>query len=213
MIVRELVRDESDPRYETLEAANTLRQFGFLVSLIETAITLKQVWLSQKVIKSLNYHAIACLHDYAGEYRPCFVELGDDPEAHKPPPPFAIQAQVDQFVNQVNANWGDTDPFTLSAFVLWRLNHIHPFINGNGRTARAAAYYVLCLKMGGSLPGNKTLPELICENRSDYMSALKTADQSCKSGPAVNLGPLAELLRQLLVKQQATTLVSDDVTP
>jgi hypothetical protein len=33
-------------------------------------------------------------------------------------------------------NWVTKDPLHLSAYVLWRINWIHPFADGNGRTAR-----------------------------------------------------------------------------
>jgi len=59
---------------------------------------------------------------------------------------------------------------------LWRLNWIHPFIEGNGRTARAACYYLLCVKHGAILPGRKIVPERIRENREPYYAALKSAD-------------------------------------
>ncbi|MBL8221394.1 MAG: Fic family protein, partial [Bryobacterales bacterium] len=31
--------------------------------------------------------------------------------------------------------------------VMWRLNWIHPFFGGNGRTARSASYLVLCASL------------------------------------------------------------------
>ena len=55
---------------------------------------------------------------------------------------------MDDFVNLINLYWESGDTVRLSAEVLWRLNFIHPFINGNGRTARAACYFVLCVKCG-----------------------------------------------------------------
>ncbi len=70
----------------------------------------------------------------------------------------------------------------LAAYVLWRLNHIHHFVNGNGRTARVTAYFVLCLASGGWLPGEKLLPERIVERRDDYVDALKQADASHNAG-------------------------------
>lgn len=184
MILWEVANDEDHPHYTQLEISNGARQFGFLLSLIEVAVAANQIWLSQKVIKALNFHAIACLHDYAGEYRPCDVELGRGVDDHKPPKPHSVPAQMEHFVNYVNTRWHKFEPSKLAAFVLWRLNHIHPFVNGNGRTARAAAYFVLCLKAGGTLPGSKTLPELICDNRQEYVDALKVADMSARKGGA-----------------------------
>jgi Fic family protein len=83
---------------------------------------------------------------------------------------------MDDFINVVNRSWVETDEITLAAYVLWRLNHIHPFINGNGRTARAACYFVMCMKLERWLPGKTILPELIRQNRGEYYEALKEAD-------------------------------------
>src|SRR5260370_24324785 len=106
---------------------------------------------------------------------------------------------MDDFVNEVNRNWEKTDPVVLATFVLWRLNHIHPFINGNGRTARAAAYFVLCLKLGGLLPGEITLPELLKRDRVDYCAALQAADASLPTG-SLDLSQLHALMQKLLAE-------------
>jgi len=46
---------------------------------------------------------------------------------------------MDAFFSLIHENWTIVDhPTTLAAFALWNLNWIHPFIEGNGRTARAA---------------------------------------------------------------------------
>lgn len=76
---------------------------------------------------------------------------------------------MNAFVNEINRHLEATDALTLAAYCLWRLNHIHPFINGNGRTARALCYYVLCVKFGGPLPGAPILPELIRRDREQYV--------------------------------------------
>jgi Fic family protein len=84
---------------------------------------------------------------------------------------------MEDFVNTVNRFWNEhTDPVVLAAYVLWRLNHIHPFINGNGRTARAAAYFALCVAAGRWLQGTTILPELIRRNRADYVEQCQALD-------------------------------------
>ena len=68
---------------------------------------------------------------------------------HVPPEHYRVPALMDDFVNEVNRNWEKTDPVVLATYVLWRMNHIHPFINGNGRTARAASLFcALCNRRG-----------------------------------------------------------------
>lgn len=196
MILFELTGSEQDPAYQALEISNGNRQYDFLRSIVAASLAAERPFLSQHVIKALNFHAITCLHTNAGEYRPCPVSVGD----YRPPEAFRIQALMDDLVNQVNLMWNQTDPVLLSAYVLWRLNHIHPFINGNGRTARAAAYFVLCVKAGGWLKGDTILPELLRQNRDRYVIALKEVDQSLQAGK-LNLIPLHKLLDELLERQ------------
>ncbi|MEO7466736.1 MAG: Fic family protein [Sphingobium limneticum] len=196
MFVFELVGSEANPVYGRLTVENLERQYSFLQSIVETSIALGQPMLSIEVIKALNYHAISCLHVSAGEFRPCPVTVGD----YEPPMHFQVPALMQMFTNQVNRFWEAGDPLMLAAFVLWRLNHIHPFVNGNGRTARVTAYYVLCLKSNGWLPGAKLLPERIVERRPEYVIALQEADASLAVGP-VNLARLHALLAELLNAQ------------
>src|ERR1700722_14212901 len=78
-----------------------------------------------------------------------------------------------------DAEWSE---MTLASYVLWRLNWIHPFIEGNGRTARAACYYIICTKYGG-LPGGKIiLPERIRMERAPYYEGLSEADRAWERG-------------------------------
>lgn len=196
MILYELTNSEQHPTYQALEISNGERQYDFLRSVVTTALDLNKLFLSQDVVRALNYHAIACLHTNAGEYRPCPVTVG----TYEPPAHFRVQALMDDFTNEINRNWDRADAVVLAAFALWRLNHIHPFINGNGRTARAASYFVLCLKNGGLLKGSPILPELLKQNRPEYVSALKAADASYRAG-GVNLIELHALMSRLLQQQ------------
>ena len=192
MILYELCgNDENNPIYQELEDSNYARQLWFLSSVVDAALKSRKPFLSQTVIKALNSHAVACLHPFAGEYRPCEVDVG----GFTPPAHHRVPTLMDDFVNEINRYWESNEPTYLSAQVLWRLNWIHPFINGNGRTARAACYFVLCLKSGGWLGGKNILPVLLRKNRERYVKALKTADQTR------NVAALESLLVELLKEQ------------
>jgi Fic family protein len=91
-------------------------------------------------------------------------------------------------------------PTILPAYALWRLNWIHPFVEGNGRTARAACYYLICMKQGRMLGGTKIVPERIRENRQPYYDALKAADLAWEQGD-FNVSQLADYLSGLLKAQ------------
>lgn len=204
MILFELTGSENHPAYQALEIANGERQYDFLRSVVRAAIDLDKLFLSQSVIKALNFQAIGCLHTNAGEYRPCEVEVG----GYFPPQHFRVQALMDDFVNDVNRQWDRLDSVVLACYVLWRLNLIHPFINGNGRTARAASYFVLCLKEGGLLKGSPILPELIKRNREEYVGALKKVDASVALGK-LDLSSLHSLVMRLLGEQLQSAETAD----
>jgi Fic family protein len=80
------------------------------------------------------------------------------------------------------------------------MNWIHPFIEGNGRTARAACYYLICLRAGQLLPGKKIVPERIRENREPYYAALQEADRHWEQGD-FDVSQLADYLQGLLAAQ------------
>ena len=115
---------------------------------------------------------------------------------------------MNDFINRVNWIWEQVDTLMLAAFCLWRLNFIHPFINGNGRTARALCYFVVCVKSGGLIRGRPTLPGLITKNHSEYVKLLKNIDNehiesrkgTHKTAPT-GLENLSEFLKCLLEQQ------------
>ena len=190
MILSDILDGEGHDAYQALVLRNLARQYDFLRSIIGTAVEV-DFHLSSTIIKALNYHAIACLHDSAGAYRPHDVTVGD----HRSPHHTRVPALMEEFINRVNRHWNESDAVFLAAFCLWRLNYIHPFVNGNGRTARALCYYVICVKMGGELTGDPILPERILMNRDEYVSILQETDRS------LNLVPLQKFLMRLLSEQ------------
>lgn len=194
----ELTKSEDHPAYQTLEIANGNRQYNFLRSIVIAALETKRTFLSQTILKALNFHAIACLHSHAGEYRPCSVTITNS--KHTPPDHYRVQSLMDDFVNEVNHSWNAIDPVYLAAFVLWKINYIHPFINGNGRTARAASYFVLCVKSKAWLPGEIILPQLLRQHRDEYVFALTSADASLGTD-SLDLSELHALINRLLKQQ------------
>lgn len=201
MYLYDICGTEADPRYQTLAISNGDRQFQFLEAIIDTALSSGHQFLSHAILKALNFHAIACLHTHAGEYRPCEVHVQDDQGLVRMTgvQQFRVQGAMDQFVNQTNSFWNTTDHILLAAFVLWQVCRIHPFVNGNGRTARAACYYVLAVRSGGRLPGTTFLPTLL-KASPDYLNGLRAADDSAAMGN-LDLSALHALITACLVQQ------------
>lgn len=104
----------------------------------------------------------------------------------------------------VNENWekADVSPVHLAAYVMWRLNWIHPFADGNGRTSRILSFFVLFTRLGAILPGTPTLPDLIIDHRKMYEEALDAADEAWREN-RLDVSKMESLIEGLLAKQLA----------
>ena len=86
-----------------------------------------------------------------------------------------VPGLVTEACNLVHERW-EEDPLFLAAYVLWRICWIHPFDDGNGRTARAVSYLVLSVRLGFELPGRLPIPARIKHAPIAYTRALEAAD-------------------------------------
>ena len=154
--------------------------------------------LRPSLILSLHRAAVDGLDAYAGAYRPGDVTILRS--HHAPPPADAVAELVEDLCDWVNDHWDDTPPTHLAAHVLWQLCWIHPFTDGNGRTARAVAYLVLLVAYGMILPGTRTIPEQISEDRRPYYTALEAADRAMEAG-AADVSEMSAYLEGLLERQ------------
>lgn len=185
--------DQDDPLYMEVEAANGSRHYEFLHSMIDAANKTGKRELTHALIKAINFHAIAGLHMEAGIYRPVPVMVGDlDLPDHTEVPDL-----MDQFIKTTNTIWESTQFVTVATYALWGLNRIHPFVNGNGRTARAVCYYIISTSIGVLLPGNPILPEQFRLNHDQYVDGPQQADLG-------NFEPLITLTTTLLSRQLAS---------
>jgi Fic family protein len=109
---------------------------------------------------------------------------------------------VEDLCDYVNQHWDAESALHLAAYVMWRLNWIHPFADGNGRTSRVLSFFVLSTKVGVVLPGTPTFPELVIGHRTDYENALDEADAAWKEN-RVGVAAMENLISSLLAKQLA----------
>jgi class 3 adenylate cyclase len=181
------------------EATNTLLQYDRTLQLIEEAKTeCDRFRLRPHVILELNRLSIQRIESEAGRWRDVPMRIGKS--KHKPPLWQDVPRYIDEMCEYINDNWRTKSALHLAAHVMWRLNWIHPFIDGNGRTTRAVSYYVLCVKLGFQIPDVTTIPELISSNKTPYYAALEAADQAWSDGK-IDLSRMENLLRNLLARQ------------
>jgi Fic family protein len=194
------VREKDNPALFTkIQEHNLLRQYDLLSNCIEIGLEKGIELFDKYTLWALNYAAVANIAQFGGRYREDPIYVGN----HFPPHFRDVPNHMDRFFSMVHENWTTVDhPTYLAAYALWRLNWIHPFVEGNGRTARAACCYLICMKQGSWLPGKKIVPERIRENRPEYYAALGAADQAWDNGQ-LNVARLADYLAGLLKDQLA----------
>jgi Fic family protein len=192
------VREKEQPElFARIQEQNLLRQYDLLSNCIEIA-TIKGIESFDKyTLWALNYAAVANIAQFGGRYREEPIYVGN----HIPPHFKDVPNEMDRFFSVIHENWTILDhPTLLPAYALWRLNWIHPFVEGNGRTARAACYYLICLRHGQLLGGRKIVPERIRDNREPYYKALRSADQAWEAGH-FDVSELSHYLAGLLIAQ------------
>ena len=185
------------------EARNQLRQFDRLRELIAEA-TSSDVQKSQRpfrlrpsTIMELNHLAMKDLHPRPGAYRTIPIEIGG--ATHQPPRHEDVPALVEDLCDYVDEH-RDQPPIHLAAYVMWRLNWIHPFYDGNGRTTRAVSYLMLCDRLGYGIPGTITIPTIIAREKHAYYDALQQADSAHWKG-ATDVAAMEALLDSALSLQ------------
>lgn len=184
------------------EAANGLRQAERVREYIMGALDGRPFRLRTSTILDLNRCAIDGLDAYSGNFRPGAVIINKS--SHQPPEALLVPSLVDDLCDYVNDNWKTATSVHLASMVMWRLNWIHPFTDGNGRTSRATSYLVLCTHSQVLLAGSETIPEQIVNNRTPYYEALESADETYRSeGQLTRNTVLAmeELMKAMLAKQ------------
>ena len=71
-----LYQDEQHPVYQKVAAANNVRHYDFLQSMVTAAIESGQLRVTELLIKAINFHAIVGLYVEAGQYRTSEVIVG-----------------------------------------------------------------------------------------------------------------------------------------
>jgi fido (protein-threonine AMPylation protein) len=205
------VREKDNPAlYARIQEQNLLRQYDLLSNCVEIGMEKGIEAFDKYTLWALNYAAVANIAQFGGRFRQEPIYVGN----HVPPHFEKVPDLMDRFFSMIHENWTIVDhPTELAGYALWRLNWIHPFVEGNGRTARAACYYLICLKYGQLLPGRKIVPERIRENRDPYVAALRAADRAWDEG-TLDVSEIAKYLEVLLIGQLTEKGVpNSDISP
>lgn len=189
---------EDDQQRAVVEVENGFRQFDFAMQELDDWKNNKNYRLKPSLLLKLNRIALESVHPQPGVFRAGDIDISGS--GHKPPPPEKVPELIEKFCDYINENWERKTPLHLSSYAMWKLNWIHPFADGNGRTSRIMSYLILCAKVGNRIPGVKSIPEQIAENKQPYYVALEAADDAW-SKDIIDLSAMENLLESYLANQ------------
>lgn len=192
----ELVTDPEEKA--RLEALNALRQTKAAMSMLPAWLGGRPLQLKPSLFLRLHGILMDRISPYPGVFRPGPMRISNS--GHTPPPGPEVPALIEELCDYVNQNWTMKSALHLSAYILWRTNWIHPFADGNGRTARIVSYLVLCAHTKTELPGTPTIPEQIASGKQPYYEALEQADRHFRSG-RIDVTAIERLLETCLARQ------------
>jgi len=184
---------------EHVEAINHKEAIAFVRDLVDRNDDLSPFSLRQT--HALILHGID--HDNAGRYRGVPVEIVGS--LHIPPQPYLVEKRMEEMFAFYDENKSTMHPVELAAQLHERLVTIHPFIDGNGRTARLVMNLLL---LRGGYP--ITIISGEPESRQAYYRALESAQVSETGDNREFLRFIAEAVRAELLRY--LELVSVDVT-
>lgn len=186
-----------------LEARNGVDQIGYIDYLVNR---LQVVELRESHVQEFHAIAVAGVYPCGGKYRHAGMDVVIRGSAHTLPEAARVPSLVSDLVSELNNLGEDASALDRAALALWRLNWIHPFAGGNGRTARALAYMVLCLDMRLVPPGLPQFPTVIYDNRAAYVKALKIADAGFETTGMPALQELSAIVDEAITLQMASAI-------
>lgn len=119
--------------------------------------------------------------EYEGDLRPVQVIIGNPVTKEitfRPPKTEEVLQLVEDFLKWFNSpKIDELNPVIVSGLIHYELVRIHPFIDGNGRTARIMATMLL-YKRGFDLKRFFALDDYYDHDRNSYYDALQTVNQN-----------------------------------
>lgn len=146
---------------EHLEVINHKEAIGYLENLINSKIE-----LSEFEIKNIHNLILRNIDsDNAGKYRNENVIIAG--AKHIPPNYMIVKEEMEKLMNSYHNEWNEYHPIVRASLLHGEFVKVHPFIDGNGRTARLLLNFEL-MKYGYPPIVIKTINRLAYYESLDY---------------------------------------------
>ncbi|MEA2056498.1 MAG: Fic family protein [Patescibacteria group bacterium] len=165
-VIHEGLTIKGKPFRDHLEAKDHHAALGFLYELISDE---SQPTLSEHLIKTLHHLVVKkSEEEFAGKYRTSNVVIGGSD--HVPPDALQVPQKMEGLMKWFAEKQKILHPVELAAIFHHKLVHLHPFLDGNGRTARLVMNVIL-------LKASYPLTIVLKNDRRKYYRVLNKADQ------------------------------------
>ncbi len=166
LVINEGITVKGRSLKDHLEAKNHNEAIHYLYDLIEHE---KRQTVSEQLIKSLQQLVIKDIEKLeVGQYRKGNVIITGS--SHRPPEAYEVPKLMEELVAWVRKSYNKLHPVELAALAHHKLVYIHPFTDGNGRTARLFMNLILMHK-------GYPLAIILKNDRQKYYNALNKADR------------------------------------
>lgn len=165
LVINEGITVKGKPLKDHLEAKNHHAALEYLYDLIDKN---KKHTISEMLIRNLHQIIVQETDkEWAGRYRNANVIIGG--AKHTPPDALQVPQKMRDLIVWLNAQKNKKNVVELTALLHHKLVYIHPFFDGNGRTARLIMNVLL---MQAGYP----LVVILKNDRKKYYDVLDKAD-------------------------------------
>lgn len=154
-----------------LEIANQAEVLEFVADFVAKGRTR----ITESDVLAIHNLTITGIYPCAGKFRDVTTEIKIIGTDHKPSHPSQVRIDVSDLLEWLYNGGRAFSPLHRAAFVMWKINAIHPFNGGNGRVARAVAYLVVVSEVAPVFAG-ESLPTKLKARKPEYLDALRAAD-------------------------------------
>lgn len=174
------------PIKDYYEAAGHAQAYDYMLSVART----EQLFITEDIIKRLHalfYHKLD--HEEAGQYRKIQVYISGT--EYLPPKAEEIPHLMEHLINQMQSSKRLMHPIEYAAICHKRLVDIHPFKDGNGRTARL----IMNLILVNAGYGVTSIPPIL---RNEYINALILSQK--ENNP--NIDAIIEFIAECVIETE-----------
>lgn len=166
LVINEGITVKGKPLKDHLEAKDHHAALEYLYEFVEHE---RRQTISERLVRTLHQMIVQETDkEWAGRYRNAEVIIGG--ASHKPPRALDVPKKMEELIHWLQKARRTTHPVELAALLHHKLVFIHPFFDGNGRTARLTTNLLF---MQAGFP----LVVVLKNDRKRYYDVLGKADK------------------------------------